>query len=73
MIYSDFHIHSEHSYDSELPLETVCSEAERLGLRAYGVTDHVNYNEEIYLSSIRGAASHYAKIRDRYPGLILGV
>ena len=73
MIYSDFHIHSEHSYDSELPLETICIEAERLGLCAYGITDHVNYNEEPYLSSIRGAASHYAEIRDRHPGLLLGV
>ena len=37
MIHSDLHIHSEYSYDSALPLETIIKEAEA---RGYRVTEH---------------------------------
>ena len=37
MIHSDLHIHSEYSYDSALPLETIVKEAEARGYRQVGV------------------------------------
>ena len=73
MIYSDWHIQSEHSYDSELAVDTVIAEAERIGLKRYGITDHANYNEEIYLKSVRDSAEHVNRLKGEHPGLVLGV
>lgn len=73
MIYSDWHIHSEHSYDSKLAVDTIISEATRLGLRRFGITDHVNYNEPTYLEAVRNCAAHVNELRRSHPEMILGV
>ena len=44
IIRSDWHIHSEHSYDSSLALVDIANEAMREGLVGFGITDHVNFN-----------------------------
>lgn len=36
----DCHIHSEHSFDSKLPVKEICLQAEKLGLRGLAITDH---------------------------------
>ena len=46
MILSDWHIHSEFSYDASLPLAALIESARKQGLRKFGVTDHANFNDE---------------------------
>jgi histidinol phosphatase-like PHP family hydrolase len=48
MIFSDWHIHSDASYDAKLPLETLIATAKEKGFRGFGVTDHLNYNDESF-------------------------
>jgi predicted metal-dependent phosphoesterase TrpH len=45
MIRSDWHIHSEYSYDADNPLALIAERAKAQGLRAVGITDHANFND----------------------------
>lgn len=36
----DLHIHSEHSFDCDVPIDTIIKRAEELGLGAVAITDH---------------------------------
>ena len=45
MFHSDWHIHTEASYDAHLPLETLIARAKEQGLRRFGVTDHANFKD----------------------------
>lgn len=40
---SDWHIHTEASYDATLPYEELITRAKELGIEEFGITDHVNY------------------------------
>ena len=40
---SDWHIHSEWSYDAELKLDELLERTEKLGITEFGISDHVNY------------------------------
>ena len=52
MIRSDWHIHSEASYDSALSLEEIAAKTKEFGFRKVGITDHVNYNDQKFLSDL---------------------
>ena len=73
IIRSDWHIHSEHSYDSSLALVDIANEAMREGLVGFGITDHVNFNEECYFEAIRASSAHVNSLRSEYPTMSLGV
>lgn len=73
MIHSDLHIHSEYSYDSKLPLETILREAEARGFRQVGVTDHLNLNNDKFIGDIRASAEHVLEAKKTHPNLLLGV
>ena len=73
MIYSDWHIHSEYSYDAKLPLETLIKEATKQNLRSFGVTDHVNFNDEKFMGDLRASCENVKKAQKDCPALILGV
>ena len=49
VIHSDWHIHTEHSYDASNPLEAIIREAKKQGLRLVGITDHANFNDAKFL------------------------
>ena len=73
MIYSDFHIHSEYSYDSKLSLSELVTRCKEIGLKKFGVTDHVNFYEPIYLDTLRESANAVRLMQEEHPELILGV
>ena len=55
MIYSDFHIHSEHSYDASTPLEEIAKGAIEQGLSVIGITDHANFNDRKFLLDLENS------------------
>ena len=73
MIHSDWHIHSEYSYDAMLPLETLIARGREIGLRRFGVTDHANYNDEKFLGDLRASAENVKRMQADCPELMLGV
>ena len=73
IIRSDWHIHSEASYDATLPLGEIIAGAARLGYERIGITDHANFNDEKFLSDLRLSAKNVKEIQKTYPNVILGV
>lgn len=73
MIHSDWHIHSEASYDATLPIATIAENAEKMGLRCVGITDHANFNDDRFMGNLRTSANIVKEAQARYPNLILGV
>ena len=73
IIHSDWHIHSEYSYDAEETLENVAENAMAQGLRRVGITDHANYNDEKFLGDIRASAAGVKEAQKKYPFMVLGV
>ena len=73
MIHSDWHIHTSASYDARLPLEQLIADAKAQGLRGFGITDHLNYNDESFWGNIRESAANFKRLRGEFPGMRLGV
>lgn len=73
MIHSDWHIHSEASYDAQLPLATLITRAREQGLRSFGVTDHLNFNDEKFLGDLKNSAALVKKHQADCPEMVLGV
>lgn len=73
MIYSDWHIHTNCSYDAKLSIETLIKSAFEQGLRKIGVTDHLNFNDKKFTSDLRASAENVKKAQKNCPDLILGV
>ena len=66
---SDWHIHSVASYDAQLHVADLVSQAEKQGLTDYGLTDHVNVPSWIhFLKASRELVRQYAR-----PGFHFGV
>jgi histidinol phosphatase-like PHP family hydrolase len=73
MIHSDYHIHSEYSYDATLTLDELLDAARVQGLRKIGITDHVNYNDKKFLSDLYASAKAVSERSKTAPELLLGV
>lgn len=73
IIHSDWHIHSEYSYDATNTLEGIAAAAKEEGLRLIGITDHANYNDTSFLGNIRDSAAGVAEAQKTHPNIILGV
>ena len=73
IIHSDWHIHTEASYDASLPLDTLITNAREQGLHRFGVTDHVNYNDVSFLNDLKNSVESVSKRQKDCPELILGV
>ena len=73
LINSDWHIHSEYSYDASNPLELIIENARSQGLREIGITDHLNYNDIKFKDDIRASAKNVSEIKKKYPFVRLGV
>ncbi len=72
LITSDFHIHSENSYDAHLTLEAIAEGAKACGFSRIGITDHVNYNDPSFLGDARRSAAAVSEAQKKYPFMILG-
>ncbi len=73
LIKSDWHIHSEYSYDASNTLEELASEAIREGLLYIGITDHLNFNDESFIGDLYRSAEGVKAAQKKYPFMILGV
>ena len=71
MIHSDWHIHSEHSYDATSTLESIAVEAQRQNLRFVGITDHANFNDEKFLGDLPSSVAGVKEAQKKYPFMIL--
>lgn len=73
MIHSDWHIHSEASYDASLSLEEITGTAQKFGFRKVGITDHVNFNDTRFLSDLKKSAEMVKAFQKDYADIVLGV
>ena len=72
-IASDWHVHSEYSHDSTLPIETLLENARAQGLTHISVTDHVNFNDRQFLTNLQNSAKAVNEAKKTNPQLELGV
>jgi histidinol phosphatase-like PHP family hydrolase len=73
IIHSDWHIHSEYSYDAANSLETIAQNAQAQGLCLVGITDHVNFNDEKFIGDLHSSAAGVKAAQKKYPFMVLGV
>ena len=73
IIHSDWHIHSEYSYDAEIPLKVVAEYAKKQGFKCVGITDHANFNDKQFISDITSSAAAVREAQKEYPFMYLGV
>lgn len=73
MIRSDWHIHSESSYDAKLTLDEIAKKANDYGFRRIGITDHANFNDDKFLSDLKRSAETVKAFRQKHPEVVLGV
>lgn len=73
MIHSDWHIHTENSYDASLSLEKIGQNAAAQNLRFAGITDHANFNDKAFLGDLLRSTEAVKAAMVKYPFLVLGV
>ena len=72
IIRSDWHMHSEFSHDSKLPLQEIVDKGREGGFIKLGVSDHVNLNDERFLGNLKRSAENVLEMKKKYPELMLG-
>ena len=70
MIFSDWHIHSEYSYDASNKLETIAENAKEHGLKWVGITDHLNYNDKSFIGDLTASANAVKEAQEKYPYMV---
>ena len=73
MIHSDWHIHSEYSYDASNPLATIAENGLAQGLRFVGITDHANFNDKKFIGDLHASVAGVKEAQKKYPFMVLGV
>lgn len=73
IIHSDWHIHSENSYDASNPITAIGDQINAQGLRCFGITDHANLNDDKFRKNIEDSAKNVKQLQSKYPNMILGV
>ena len=73
LIHSDWHIHSEFSYDATLPLKEIACKAQEYGFRKIGITDHLNFNDVPFMTDLKNSAAAVKALQEEFPNVILGV
>lgn len=73
IIKSDWHVHSEYSYDAENPLELIAERATEQGLGRVGITDHANFNDTKFLGDLHASVAGVKEMQKKYPFMVLGV
>ena len=73
IIRSDWHIHSDASYDSTLPLAQILENSKAYGFERIGITDHANFNDEKFLGDLRNSAQSVKALQKEHPHVVLGV
>lgn len=73
LIHSDWHIHSNASYDSSLTLQKIAEGAKQFGFRKVGVTDHVNFNDLKFRGDLDTSVKIVGEFQKDFPAMIQGV
>ena len=73
IIHSDWHIHSEYSYDAKNTLEEIAEGAIKQGLRYVGITDHANMNDKKFIGDLHTSVDGVKRAQEKYPFMVLGV
>lgn len=73
IIHSDWHIHSEASYDSALPLSEIEVVSKTFGFEKIGITDHLNFNDTKFLGDLKASVHSVEKFKERCNRVVLGV
>ena len=73
IIKSDWHIHSEASYDASNPLSTIVENAKKQGLEHIGITDHLNFNDNKFIGDLKNSVKSVKEMQKGNPFLVLGV
>lgn len=71
MYSTDWHIHSEASYDANLPVEELIESAKKIGIKKFGITDHANVNIPSFWDNMYESKRLYDKYR--HDGFYFGV
>ena len=73
IIKTDWHIHTQSSYDASLTLEEIASEAKRLGVEKIGIADQANFNDKAFLGDLASSVSSVCEFQKTHPEVVLGV
>lgn len=73
LIHSDWHIHSDASYDSSLTLQAIAEGAKQNGFRKIGITDHANFNDEKFRGDVEKSVQIVREYQKICPQMIQGV
>ncbi len=73
MFNSNWHIHSEYSYDATLPLEVIAEKSKEYGFNRIGITDHLNFNDEKFVGDLKRSALAVKEIQKKHSFITLGV
>ncbi len=73
IIKSDWHIHTENSYDASLSLNEIAKNAKEFGFKKIGITDHANFNDEKFLGDLKSSVRSVKEFQKTHPEVVLGV
>lgn len=73
IIQSDWHIHTECSYDATLPLSEIFEKAEKFGFKKIGITDHANFNDKKFLGDLKKSVEKVSEFSKTHSQVVLGV
>lgn len=73
IIHSDWHIHSEASYDSSLPVREIEENSKKFGFEKIGITDHVNFNDTKFLGDLKASEKAVKELSKRSDRVVFGV
>lgn len=73
IIKSDWHTHSESSYDASLTLEEIYKKSQELGIEKIGITDHLNFNDEKFIGDLKSSVKSVTEFQKEHPNIFLGV
>ena len=73
IIHSDWHIHTEASYDASLTLRQSLHAAAQLGIDKLGITDHLNFNDRSFVGDLHRSVRDVQALQAEFPQLVMGV
>ena len=72
-IRSDWHIHSEASYDSKLPMWEIEERSREYGFAKIGITDHLNFNDRSFVGNLMRSKELFEELSGHCDRVVLGV
>ena len=73
IIHSDWHIHSDASYDSTLPMTQIEEMTQAFGFVKFGITDHLNFNDAKFLGDLHDSVTKFRQLQTRCSRAVFGV